>query len=178
MVTYLDLYAGFKNTFYVLFEDEELISNPIALEVVNSETIYYVNNVNGDEVGTLNKVQTTAESDPEILASKALRGYALAYSIEKRLFYSLGDGSVWTYELDSENSKMSYSDFKKPTGMCYADGVVYVSDFEMGTIYSLSDKEGAQTPGELIEIQGSYAVFCVNEYSWVALAALSLFLIF
>ena len=55
MISYLDLYSGFTNMNYTIYQSDPYVSYPVALEIINSKDIYYANNYNGDQVGSINR---------------------------------------------------------------------------------------------------------------------------
>mgnify|MGYP000238004742 CR=1 FL=1 len=175
MISYLDLYSGFKNKHYTIYEatDSSLkISTPVALDVIESKDIYFVNNENGADAGTVN--QADAQTDTvngktiEVLVRNNNTPWGVTYTDEELVFFSLDNGEVWAYDTQEEDNNQdmiikSANFFKSPRGVCYGDGNVYVADYEKGGVYQLSDNSDEnEVPEEVIMIQGVYNMFCVN----------------
>ncbi|OMJ83560.1 hypothetical protein SteCoe_15467 [Stentor coeruleus] len=167
-VTYADLYNGYANEFTILYiADEETnhIDRPIAIEVFESEDIYFVNNVDGTVSGTLNKAEAELEDTNEepifVLVSETSPAWGLAIG-EKYAYYSLDSGEVSGYHLDDRTvTRFSTGFFIAPRGLCYGDNKVYVTDNGAGALYKM--EEGEDDEPEIVAfIQAVSACFCVN----------------
>ena len=86
MIGYLDLWAGFKNRHYTLYyyDEKTPVSKPVALDVVDSEDIYFINNENTDEFGLIIQAEAFTEyvngELTEILKRDDYPGWGVAYS--------------------------------------------------------------------------------------------------
>ncbi|CAG9310715.1 unnamed protein product [Blepharisma stoltei] len=171
MISYLDLYSGFTNMNYTIYQADEnnnKINSPVALEVIDSEYIYFVNNADGDTAGTLNKAKTTTESvNEETIESLVYNKYpawGVAYTDDNRIFFSLDTGEIWS--VDTQDTTKLYEKtiepMNNPRGMCHGDGKVYVADQELGEIVMFNTNDEKEDPKSFVKIQGVYMTFCVN----------------
>ena len=183
LVEYSDLYFGYLNLNTVLYSpDEETIAldMPVAIEVVNSENIYYINNGDTSVAGTLNEAEAeiTATNDEPInvFVTEAIAAWGLAYT-EDRLYYSLDSGDLKAYEIVEKTTTLYSSGyFIAPRGLCYGENTVYIADNGAGILYSLRDGS-TNTPTIVAYLQAAASCYCVNESlaAWIALAPSLLF---
>lgn len=167
-VTYADLYSGYENEFTILYtvdEETNQIDRPVAIEVFESEDIYFVNNADGSVSGTLNKaeaeLETTNEEPIFILVSETSSAWGLALG-EKYAYYSLDSGEISGYHLEDRTvTRFSTGFFIAPRGLCYGDNDVYITDNGAGAVYRM--EEGEDDEPELIAfVQAVSSCFCVN----------------
>ena len=102
IVGYLDLWAGYVGQSRILYQadgDDPMISGPVGVDVYNSETIYFVNNINSGTAGLLNSAPTgSAEinsGDMETAVREDRTAWGLAVS-DRFAYFSSNDGSVRT----------------------------------------------------------------------------------
>ena len=174
-IGYLDLWSGFKNQHYPVYTrntNQQNIDTPVAMDIHNSKTLYFINNRNSMDSGLLNSASavpvSTNSSAVDILIRSSFKGWGLAYTENDYVFYSQSNGDVWAYDTQDEDKQhiKSTGFFKDPRGLCYGDGKVYVADYELGEVYTLDDdSDDNETPKEFVKIQGAYNVFCVNSDS-------------
>lgn len=168
IISYLDLYSGFTNMNYTIYSSEPYVSYPVALQVEDSEDIYYANLYNGDEVGSINRADAYTEyingGEVNMLVKNKYKTWGVAHTANDLVFFSLDSGEIWA--VDDDNSDELYMKnkdlMKKPRGMCYGDSNVFVADYEDGIIWIFKDNGKQENPEMFIAIQGSYSVFCVN----------------
>lgn len=177
MVSYIDLYSGFTNMNYTIYSSEPFVSHPVALEVIDSEDIYFVNHYNGDEVGSVNRADAATEfinsGEVDILVKNNYRTWGLAHTEENLVFYSMDTGEIMVVDdNDPDDINLKCEDLlSKPRGMCYGDGHVYLAEYEIGNIWKFRDNDKEEKPDLFIGLQGAYAVFCVN-YAGVLVVAM------
>ncbi|OMJ77169.1 hypothetical protein SteCoe_23313 [Stentor coeruleus] len=165
IISYLDLYSGFTNMNYT---SEPYVSYPVALQIENSEDIYYANLYNGDDVGSINRADAYIEfingGEVNILVKNKYKTWGVAHTANDLVFFSLDNGEIWA--VDDKNPDELYmknkNSMKKPRGMCYGDSKVFVVDYEDGIVWMFKDNGKIESPKMIIGIQGSYSVFCVN----------------
>ncbi|CAG9312623.1 unnamed protein product [Blepharisma stoltei] len=170
-ISYTDLYSGSKNQQYTLYQADETntdISAPCSLDLYKSEGIYFVNNENFDTSGTVNYAIINSTSinynDIQQCAIHDVAPWGVTYSEDDKVFYSLDSGEVQGFDIENAaNSFVKVSKLSEPRGLCYGDGKVYIADHYDGKIYKVSDSDEEETPSVIINLQGVYAVFCVNE---------------
>lgn len=187
-VTYADLYNGYQDTYTILYTaDEECyqIDNPIAIEVYQSEDLYFVNNADGSFSGTLNKaeaeIEETNEEDIHILVVETTPASGLALG-KNFAYYSLENGEVKGYNLEDRNSEtFSSGFFIDPRGLCYGDGQIFVNDNGAGGVF-IMDEGDDDEPELFVYIQAPVSCFCVNsqdsEGNWIVLTAFSFVFVF
>lgn len=100
IIGYLDLWAGYvaqSRTLYEASGDSPLISGPAAIDVYNSETIYFINNINPGDAGLLNSASTGSSDvnsgDMETVVREERTSWGLAVS-DRFAYFSSDDGSV------------------------------------------------------------------------------------
>ena len=100
IVGHLDVWSGYvgqARTLYRANSNETLISTPVALDVYDSETIYFINNGNPTESGLLNSASTASVDVNLGTVSVVLRenrtswGVAVSHNFA---YFSSSDGSV------------------------------------------------------------------------------------
>ena len=148
-VSYLDLFSGFKNKHYTIYEaDEEQtdINTPVGIEVVDSTDAYFVNGVSGTVAGTLNKanllVEYVNEEEIQVIKKHVAIARGVTYSDDDYIYYSLDNGEIWGIEAgadDDEAFLKSTEFYALPSGICYSDGTVYVADYDLGGIWSIDN---------------------------------------
>ncbi|OMJ72137.1 hypothetical protein SteCoe_29497 [Stentor coeruleus] len=187
-VTYADLYSGYQDTYTILYSaDEETyqIDNPVAIEVYESEDLYFVNNADGTFSGTLNKAEAEIEEINEevihVLVAETIPASGLALG-KKFAYYSLENGEIRGYHLEDRNSEtFSSGFFIDPKGLCYGDGEVFVSDYGIGGIFVM-DEGDYDEPEVFVYIQAPASCYCVNvqdsEGKWIILTAISFMFVF
>lgn len=172
IIGYLDLYSGFSNrqyTLYVKDESNSAIYAPVALEVVDSEYLYYTNSANGDEAGSLNRAKTvvseTNSEEINIIVKNTNPAWGVAYVDSSKAFFSLNTGEIWSVDLNNPDNlyRKSTEQLKEPRKMCYGDGKIFIADHDLGEIVTFSSDHGAEDPTTLIKIQAVYSTFCVKE---------------
>ncbi|CAG9332089.1 unnamed protein product [Blepharisma stoltei] len=171
-ISYLDLYTGLKNQQYTLYQADSDsntdISSPCALDLYESEGIYYVNNEDFDTSGTVNYAlinsTTINANDIQQCVTHDVAPWGVTYSEEERVFYSLDSGELCGFDIgNNTDSFVKVSQLSEPRGLCYGDGKIYISDHSDGVIYRVKDNDEEETPTAIVNLQGAYAVFCVNE---------------
>lgn len=176
IIGYLDLWAGYvaqNRTLYQAEGDDGLLASPVAIDVYNSDTIYYINNVNSTDAGLLNSASTSSSTansgDITVVLRENRTSWGLAVSRDFAYFSST-DGSVrltqiWAYRVrGSTNLYLKSSGFfTDPRGICYGDGRVYVADFEIGEVFYFKDnRREEEDPKGFVRLEGAYGLECVN----------------
>jgi hypothetical protein len=185
MVNYLDLWSGFKNMHYTIYEKSEkmrYIDSPTALDIYEDEEIYFVNSANATEAGVL--VYAEAESnylnDGEIkpMIREDWSAYGVAVSNDYAYFVT-SDGTLFCFDLEDEDTLYVKTQgfFGKPIGLCYGDDKVYIADYERDRIYRVDDDDETEEPETFIKIPGPYNVHCVNSGLGLLLSSLLFILI-
>ena len=177
-VEYSDLYFGYVNMNSVLYSPDETtiaLDVPVAIDVVDSENIYYINNGDASIAGTLNEAEAeiTATNDEPItvVVTEDITAWGLAYTGD-RMYYSLDNGDLKAYEIEEKTTTVYSSGyFIAPRGLCYGDNTVYVTDNGAGILYSIKDGS-TKTPKIIVYLQAATSCYCVNESSaaWIGLA--------
>ena len=172
MIGYLDLYAGYKNRHYTLYYSAEdyPISTPVALDVINSEDIYFVNNEDTSNSGLLLATTATTEyingDEMTVMVRSDFAGWAIAYTESDWIFYAKDNGEVWAANSDDKDDRILKSSdyFQEIRGMCYGDDKIYIADYAVGKVSYITDNDDEnEEPEELVHIQAAYALFCVNK---------------
>lgn len=170
LVSYLDLWTGVADHQRVLYQRSDanpFLSAPVALEVENSKTIFYVNNLDPEDTGLLNEATARSRSLNEGSIKTDLRvvrrPWGLAVS-GNFVYYSTDDGSVWAYRRDDPNLYVKSTLFRQPRGMCKGGDRLYLADFDYGEVFSLSlGSDQDHDPKGIVRMQGAYEVYCVND---------------
>lgn len=186
VVNYSDLWAGTKNQEYAIYARTEIsipISYPLAIDVVHSTKLWYVNNLNCDVYGLLG----SASADTEYLNDDSIdskvhsefRGWGVAVGKSKLAYFSMSSGEVYAFDtMDEEKTYLKSKEFfGAPRGICYGEDKVFVADYERGVVYSMGDNNDEETPEGYVRIEGSYNVFCVNSSNQLMLSLVVLLLI-
>ena len=157
---------------YTLYESEPYVSNPSALDVISSEYIYFANKDNGDEVGSVNRAEAYNEyvngGSVKILAKNTYNTLGVAHSNKGLVYFTLETGDVWVVD-DSDPDLLflkTQGNFTDPQRLSFGSGLIYVTDFDQGQLWTLNDNTNEETPKLIIELQGCYSVFCVNKGSF------------
>jgi len=189
VVNYADLWAGTKNQEYSIYARTEIsipISYPVAIDVIHSTELWYVNNLNCDAYGLLNSAQADTDYlNEESIDSKVhskYRGWGVAVGKSKLAYFSMSSGEVYAFDtVDEEKNYLKSKEFfGDPRGICYGEDKVFVADYERGVVYIMGDNEDEETPEGYVRIEGAYNVFCVNssQHLILSLAILVIILIF
>lgn len=182
-ISYLDLYAGTKNAHYTLYQKDDThlkISAPCALDLYESEGIYFVNNEEFDSAGTVNYAPVNSDTinanEIDILVTYNVAPWGVTYTSNDNVYFSIDRGEVRGFDIDNPSEVyVKINELSEPRGLCSGDGNVYVSDHYEGKIIKLKDNDESETGTTIINIQGSYALFCVNEHStMIVFAGLSI----
>lgn len=171
MINYLDLWSGFTNYFYTLYSNDDennYISTPVGINVYDSQDIYFVNHEPNEDAQTLMKTDAhVKDNNVGEYKQKALTkegAWAVAVS-EDYVYFTTKDKVLWVMEKDDKN-ELTTKDSKylqDPRGVCYGDDDIYVADFERGLITKYDDDDDQEdSSSDFIEIEGAYAVYCVN----------------
>lgn len=179
MISYLDLYTGLLNMNYTIYESDPYVSNPSALDVVSSEYIYFANKDNGDEVGSVNKAEAYNEyvngGTVKILVKNTYNTLGVAHSKKGLVYFTLETGDVWV--VDDSDPELLYpkaqGNFTDPQRVAYGSGLIYVTDYEEGQLWTFNDNNDEELPSLIIELQGCYSVFCVNKESFCVLLSVA-----
>jgi DNA-binding beta-propeller fold protein YncE len=168
LVSYLDLWSGFSGQERVLYlrtSASPRINQPVSISTPDSRTLYFLNNADTEDVGVLNQVPAKAIYLNQWQIHSAVRmqeqpwGLALSHDFA---YYSTEDGSLWAYRLAKPNLYLKTQRLQRPRGVAYAQGEVYVADYEAGEVYSLqAGAEEEQLKG-VVRIEGVYEVYCVS----------------
>jgi hypothetical protein len=173
LISYLDLWSGFTNYYYTLYErdeDNKLINTPVGIAVYDSEDLYFVNNEVDEEAGVLNRAKAYTEGSTNSEIEQKVRGkvgaWALAVSEDYVHFIST-DNSLWCLDRDDKTETVQRAEglFMDARGICYGDGDIYVADFEAGKIYEFDDDDDDEESDDLdvwTAIENPYALYCVN----------------
>lgn len=96
-VNYLDLWSGYLGQQTLLYSAQDypgMISNPLSIDVYDSETLYFVNNADSATVGLLNSASVDPEDDGvEIEVREDRTPWGVAVS-DDYAYFTLSDGSV------------------------------------------------------------------------------------
>lgn len=166
IITYPDLYSGFKNRFLTIYsatKEKKKLNRPVRFDFdSNYQNLYYVNSAIG--FGILNKVVTEVEgpNEEEILSitHEKIPAWGIA-SNDKILYYSLQNGDIKAYDLEYSTSKVISSGFFiTPKGLCFAHGVLYVADHGKGAVFAVAD---GKNPELIANIQAVEGIFCLNQ---------------
>ena len=168
MISYLDLYSGFTNMNYTIYQSDPYVSYPVALEIINSKDIYYANNYNGDQVGSINRADAKTKyvngGKVNILVKNNFKTWGLTFGTSEYVYFSLETGEVWSVKNNDPSllEIKSNKTFNKPKGLAYGSGFVYLAEFDIGNICKFNDTNAKETPELFIGLEGAYSVFCVN----------------
>jgi hypothetical protein len=171
LIHYLDLWSGFTNYFYTLYSNDDstsYISTPVGINVYDSEDIYFVNHEPNSEAYTLMKAEAQVKANNEgAVKQKALTAegaWGVAVS-DDYVYFTTKDGVLWViqkedkYELTTKDSKY----LQDPRGLCYGDDNLYVADYKRGLVLEYDDDDDQEDDSDdFLEIEGAYAVYCVN----------------
>lgn len=170
MVNYLDVWSGFKNMHYTIYEktsEMKYIQSPTALDIYEDEEIFFVNSENGSEAGVLvyAEAQSNYLNDGEIkpMIREDWKALGIAVS-EDYAYFVTEDGTLYCFDLEDQDTLYVKTQgyFGKPIGLCYGDDTVYVADYERDRIYRVEDNHDTEEPETFIKIPGPYNVHCVN----------------
>ena len=177
-VEYSDLYFGYVNMNAILYSSDATtigLDTPVAIEVVDSDYIYYANNGDGATAGTLNKAEAgvvvTNDEPIDVVVTESVAAWGMAYTGE-RIYYSLDNGDLKAYEIEGQSVTVYSSGyFIEPRGLCYGENKVFIADYGAGILYSIKDGS-MNTPNIMVYLQAVNSCYCVNESSgkWIGAA--------
>lgn len=170
IVSYLDLWSGVAGRERILYQQSDSnrqISAPVALQVEDSRTIFYVNNLDPEDAGLLNEASARSRSlkggriRTDLRVVRRPWGLAVTNSY---VYYSTDDGSVWAYRRDDPNLYLKSTQFRQPRGMCKGGNRLYLADSDYGQVFSISlGSDQDREPRGVVRIQGAYEVYCLND---------------
>jgi hypothetical protein len=172
MVNYLDLWSGFTNYYYTLYSNDEdstsYISTPVGINVIDSEDIYFVNHSPDDNAHTLMKADAKVKSNNEGQIKQKAQTKEGAWGVavsDDYVYFTTKDAVLWVmerddkYELTTKDSKY----LEDPRGLCYGENNLYVADYKRGLVLEYDDDDDQEDDSDdFLEIEGAYAVYCVN----------------
>lgn len=171
MIVYLDLWTGFTNYYYTLYsndDDSAYFSTPVGINVYDSQDIYIVNHVPNENAHTLIKADAQVKGNnsgqvkQKALTKEGAWGVAVS---DDYVYFTTKDSVLWVMEKDDKN-ELTTKDSKylvDPRGVCYGDDDIYVADFGRGLVLEYDDNDDQEDNNDdFIEIEGAYAVYCVN----------------
>ena len=167
IVGYLDLWSGFENKQTTLYRrsGNPYIHSPVALQVMDSSTIFYVNNANPDSAGLLNSVSTKTRYLNQAEVTSLVKDYGVPWGIavnEEGVYYT-NEEEVWRYGRKKGTTTRKAAGMGRPRGLCVSGDELYVADNEYGAIFRLSTgSEEDLNPEEVVRVPGVYEVYCLN----------------
>mmetsp|Transcript_25100 Transcript_25100/g.44003 ORF Transcript_25100/g.44003 Transcript_25100/m.44003 type:complete len:441 (+) Transcript_25100:42-1364(+) len=186
LINYLDLWSGFTNYYYTIYsntDDSKYLSQPIAINVYDSSDIYYVNHDPTDDIATLYKADAQVKGNNVGEIKEKAKTSEGAWSVavsEDYVYFTTKDNVLWVMdredkeELTTKDSKYLQS----PRGVCYGDDSVYVADFSRGLVLEYDDDDDNEDDSDdFVEIDGAYAVYCVNSAVSFAMSVAVLLLV-
>jgi len=169
LVSYLDLWSGFSGQERVLYLRTSTalsLNQPVSLSIPDSQTLFFLNHADTEDAGLLNQAPAKAVYLNQWRIHSSIRmlqqPWGLALSPDYA-YYSTEDGALWAYRLAKPNLYMKTQGLQRPRGVAYAEGEVYVADYDAGEVYSLrAGREEEQLRG-VVRIEGVYEVYCVSD---------------
>lgn len=168
LVSYLDLWSGFSGQEHILYlrtATSQSLNQPVSLSIPDSRTLFFLNHAHPEDAGLLNQAPAKASYLNQWSIHSAVRmlqqPWGLAVSPDYA-YYSTEDGSLWAFRLSKPNLFLKTQGLERPRGVAYAQGSVYVADYEAGEVYSLrAGREEEELEG-VVRIEGVYEVYCVT----------------
>lgn len=169
LVTYLDLWSGFSGQEHILYlhsRDNSHVNRPISIVIPDSRSLYFLNSEDTEDSGILSQAPAKAvyvnQWEVNSAIRKEERPWGLAMSSEYA-YYSTEEGGLWAYRLAKPNLYVKTRELRRPRGVAYAEGEVYVADYEAGEVFRLeAGKEEGKAKG-VVRIEGVYEVYCVSD---------------
>lgn len=171
LINYLDLWSGFTNYYYTIYSNDDnnnYLSQPVAINVYDSDDIYFVNHEPNEDAYTLNKAEAQVkENNAGEIKQKAKTnegGWSVAVS-EDYVYFTTKDNVLWVMDReDKEDLTTKDSKYlQSPRGVCYGDDNIYVADFKRGLVMEYDDNDDNEDDSDsFVEIEGAYSVYCVN----------------
>jgi hypothetical protein len=180
ITSYLDLWAGSKNTHSVICNrDSERIDSPRGLSVVESEDLWFVNGADVEVVGLLNHAEAnTSSTNSHTIETKAIGEYGGYGCVANEDYVYFTSGStVYAYDIDDEEVSTKNRALTDPRGIAWGDDDLYVVDRADGSVYRIEAcDEDEEVAKSWVRITGAYGIFAVNfAASTFALIALLLY---
>mmetsp|Transcript_34412 Transcript_34412/g.60321 ORF Transcript_34412/g.60321 Transcript_34412/m.60321 type:complete len:445 (+) Transcript_34412:29-1363(+) len=171
LINYLDLWSGYTNYFYTLYSNDDsnnYINTPVGINVYDSEDLYFVNHKPDEDAYTLMKADANVkDNNSGEYKQKALTkegAWAVAVS-DDYIYFTTKDGVLWVMDKE-DKTELTTKDSKyleSPRGVCYGDDDIYVADFARGLVNKYDDDDDVEDDSDtFVEIEGAYAVYCVN----------------
>ena len=162
MVDYLNLWAGFADEGETLFDDKSTINVPMGIDVSGTDTVYWVNFVDTQNVGVLSRGPTRG-GPSKVTLREDIQPLSLAIG-HNLAYFSTADGDLWAYSLEkTPNLYLKLTGLKNPRGVCYGDGRIYVSEFDKNRVLSVNDGKTEEKEGKVyVRIRNPYSLACIN----------------
>jgi hypothetical protein len=164
-VHYMDLWAGYSNAYYTLYEQADF-NSPVALDVRDSKDLWVVNNVKGTTHGVLLHAQANSRFVNQGQVDAVLHDFASGWGVtsdDEFVYFSVEEGEVWAYDITHNSSSLKSRDFYSPRGLCYGDSQVFVVDEGDQAVYRLHDGDSLEEDVKLwVKVKGAYDVFCIS----------------
>jgi hypothetical protein len=185
MISYLDLWSGYTNYYYTLYErddDTQEIDTPVGINVYDSADLYFVNNNIENGAPVLAKTDANVKGTNSKEIKRKVEGKSPAWAVavsDDYVYFTTTEGSLWVMDREdkSEASEKASKFFAEARGVCYGDDDIYVADYSRGEIYEFSDDDDEETGNAWETIENPYAVYCVNSAYGLALSLLSAILL-